>query len=242
MAKREITAKEAAKRLEAFGFKVGTDKDGKPIKPSWTAIDTFVKNNPKAKSVLKANKGAFVQRRSGFSNGGYNAQFNALKRSFDSGHITLQQFVERLKSISPVESTTYGTPEEDARIKAQAKAQGVTTLGQIDPAPDANLLSQLMTSNLGSLAGLAGAGASPTGIAMTANLGSVVAVPSQEVVPTGLSGLARVASVTPVIHVDVQVTGNALTMAQGSGNALIWNEVNTGTAPITPPGWQEVAA
>ena len=116
------------------------------------------------------------------------------------------------------------------------------TLGQIDPAPDANLLSQLMTSNLGSLAGLAGAGASPTGIAMTANLGSVVAVPSQEVVPTGLSGLARVASVTPVIHVDVQVTGNALTMAQGSGNALIWNEVNTGTAPLDPPGWQEVAA
>jgi hypothetical protein len=116
------------------------------------------------------------------------------------------------------------------------------TLGQIDPAPDANLLSQLMTSNLGSLAGLAGAGASPTGIAMSANLGSVVAVPGQEVVPTGLPGLARVASVTPIIHVDVQVTGNALTMAQGNGNALIWNEVNTGSAPLDPPGWQEVAA
>ena len=45
-----------------------------------------------------------------------------------------------------------------------------------------------------------------------------------------------------LIHVDVQVTGLSLTMNQGSGSALIWNEVNTGSAPITPPGWQEVAA
>ena len=94
------------------------------------------------------------------------------------------------------------------------------TLGQIDPAPDANLLSQLMTSNLGSLAGLAGATASPTGIAMTGALGTSAGVPGQTIVPTGI----------------------AMTMAQGNGNALIWNEVNTGTAPITPPGWQEVAA
>jgi len=50
------------------------------------------------------------------------------------------------------------------------------------------------------------------------------------------------ASVTAIVHVDVLVTGNALTMAQGSGSALIWNEVNTGSAPITPPGWREVAA
>ncbi|MAL47065.1 hypothetical protein [Hyphomonas sp.] len=116
------------------------------------------------------------------------------------------------------------------------------TLGQIDPAPDANLLSQLMTSNLGSLAGLAGATASPTGIAMTGALGTSAGVPGQTIVPTGIAMNNQLASVTPVIHIDVQVTGNALTMAQGSGNALIWNEVNTGTAPITPPGWQEVAA
>ena len=24
-------------------------------------------------------------------------------------------------------------------------------------------------------------------------------------------------------------------------NVLIWNEVNTGTAPVDPPGWQEVS-
>jgi hypothetical protein len=36
-------------------------------------------------------------------------------------------------------------------------------------------------------------------------------------------------------------SGNALTMATGSCYiTLIWNDVNTGTAPIVPPGWQEV--
>jgi len=116
------------------------------------------------------------------------------------------------------------------------------TLGQIDPAPDANLLSQLATMSTGTLGMQGDVPQDVTGIAMSAGLGSVVAVPGQEVLLTGLPALARVASVTPVIHVDVLLTGNALTMSQGSGNALIWNEVNTGTAPITPPGWQEVAA
>jgi len=116
------------------------------------------------------------------------------------------------------------------------------TLGQIDPAPDANLLSQLATMSTGTLGMQGDVPQDVTGIAMSAGLGSVVAVPAQEVDVTGLPALARVASVTPIIHVDVQLTGNALTMAQGSGSALIWNDVNTGTAPITPPGWQEVAA
>jgi len=116
------------------------------------------------------------------------------------------------------------------------------TLGAVDPAPDANLLSQLATMSTGTLGMQGDVPQNVTGIAMSAGLGSVVVVPGQEVPLTGLPALARVASVTAVIHVDVLLTGNALTMSQGSGNALIWNEVNTGTAPITPPGWQEVAA
>ena len=116
------------------------------------------------------------------------------------------------------------------------------TLGQVDPAPDANLLSQLATMSTGSLGMQGDVTPSVTGIAMTAALGNETIETKQLVNVTGIAGLARVASVTPVIHVDVLVTGNALTMAQGSGSALIWNEVNTGTAPITPPGWQEVAA
>lgn len=116
------------------------------------------------------------------------------------------------------------------------------TLGVVDPAPDAGVTGNFMIGATGQLGMQGDVPQDVTGIAMSAGLGSVVVVPGQEVPLTGLPGLARVASVTPIIHVDVLLTGNALTMAQGSGSALIWNEVNTGTAPITPPGWQEVAA
>jgi len=117
------------------------------------------------------------------------------------------------------------------------------TLGNVDPAPDANIIGEAMVANLGTAVGQAGAGATPSGIAMTAGLGTVTAVPGQEVPLTGLPAEARLSSAFNIlIHVDVPVTGLGLTMNQGSGSALIWNEVNTGSAPITPPGWQEVAA
>ena len=117
------------------------------------------------------------------------------------------------------------------------------TLGIVDPAPDASITGNLITANLGTAVGQAGAGATPSGIAMTAGLGTVTAVPGQEIVPTGFPLEARLSSAFVInIHVDIQVTGLGLTMNQGSGSALIWNEVNTGSAPITPPGWQEVAA
>ena len=117
-----------------------------------------------------------------------------------------------------------------------------TTLGVIDPAPDANITGNFMIGSLGQLGMQGDVSPSVTGISMTAALGNETIETKQLVDVTGIAGLARVASVTPIIHVDVLVTGNALTMAQGSGSALIWNDVNTGTAPITPPGWQEVAA
>jgi len=117
------------------------------------------------------------------------------------------------------------------------------TLGNVDPAPDANIIGEAMIANLGTAVGQAGAGATPSGIAMTAGLGTVTAVPGQEITPTGFPVEARLSSAFNIlIHVDVQVTGFGLTMNQGSGSALIWNEVNTGSAPLTPPGWQEVAA
>jgi hypothetical protein len=117
------------------------------------------------------------------------------------------------------------------------------TLGNADPAPDAMIIGEPMIASLGTAAGQAGAGATPSGIAMTAGLGTVTAVPSQEVPLTGIPAEVRLSSAfNIVIHVDIPVTGLSLTMGQGSGSALIWNEVDTGSAPITPPGWQEVAA
>ena len=116
------------------------------------------------------------------------------------------------------------------------------TLGNVDPAPDAMIIGEPMIANLGTALGLAGAGASPTGIAMTAGLGTAAGVPGQTIVPTGFSLNNQLASVSVAIHIDIQLTCLSLTMNQGSGSALIWNEVNTGSAPLDPPGWQEVAA
>ena len=116
------------------------------------------------------------------------------------------------------------------------------TLGQADPAPDANLLSQLMTGNLGALGMQGDVSPSLTGIAMSAALGNETIELNTPVDLTGIAMSASVATPVIVIDADVSITGFGLTMAQGSGSALIWNEVNTGSAPITPPGWQEVAA
>jgi hypothetical protein len=117
------------------------------------------------------------------------------------------------------------------------------TLGNVDPAPDANFTGLPMIASVGTALGQAGAGATPTGFAITAGLGTVTAVPGQEVPLTGLPLNNQLSSAFNVlIHVDVQVTGLDLTINQGSGSALIWNEVNTGSAPLDPPGWQEVAA
>ena len=116
------------------------------------------------------------------------------------------------------------------------------TLGNVDPAPDAMIIGEPMIANLGTALGLAGAGASPTGIAMTAGLGTAVGVPGQEIDVTGFPLNNQLAGVSVAIHIDIQLTGLSLTMNQGSGSALIWNEINTGSAPLTPPGWREVAA
>ena len=142
-------------------------------------------------------------------------------------------------------TSALGTPSEisgDASLTLNTLNVAQATLGVVDPAPDATVTGNFMIGALGQLGMQGDVSPSVTGISMTAALGNETIETKQLVDVTGIAGLARVASVTPIIHVDVLVTGNALTMAQGSGSALIWNEVNTGTAPITPPGWQEVAA
>ena len=131
----------------------------------------------------------------------------------------------------------------DATLTLNTLNVAQATLGNVDPAPDANIVGEPMVMAVGNALGLAGAGASPTGIALTAGLGTVTAVPGQEVPLTGIPAEVRLSSAFNIlIHVDVPVSGLSLTMNQGSANALIWNEVDTGSASITPPGWQEVAA
>ena len=80
------------------------------------------------------------------------------------------------------------------------------------------------------------------GQTMTATLGTAVGDLNTPIDVTGLALTAALNSVADVITTNVVFpTGNALTMSQGTGtNTLIWNAVDTGSAPTTPPGWQEV--
>ena len=60
--KREITARQAKKNLEPFGYKG-------PAR--WSSIDAFVKATPRAKMAVTADAGTFIQSEAlGFSNGG----------------------------------------------------------------------------------------------------------------------------------------------------------------------------
>jgi len=78
---------------------------------------------------------------------------------------------------------------------------------------------------------------------LSANLGT--AVLDANTIPniTGLTNLfTNVGTLTATGTGKVIPTGNLLTMGLGTAtNVLIWNEVNTGTAPVDPPGWQEVS-
>ena len=62
----------------------------------------------------------------------------------------------------------------------------------------------------------------------------------KKLVTTVLIGGA--AGVVIKIHTDATPTGFGLTCGLGAGSAIIWNEVDTGSAPIDPPGWVDVAA
>ena len=86
--------------------------------------------------------------------------------------------------------------------------------------------------------------ADPTyGQTMTVNLNSITVDLN---LPVDVTGFALTASLNSVANIEttnvVFPTGFGLTASLGTAtNVLIWNEVNTGTAPVNPPGWQEVS-
>jgi hypothetical protein len=142
-------------------------------------------------------------------------------------------------------TAALGSPTEitgDATIVANTLNVAQLTLGVVDPAPDAAVTGNFMIGALGSPTASISVLSAPTGLPLSAGLGSVTAVPSQEVLVTGIGMLSRVASVTAFTDVTATFTGFGLTMNLNSANALIWNEVPTGNAPIDPPGWLEVVA
>src|SRR5210317_1625725 len=139
--------------------------------------------------------------------------------------------------------------------------------GEVDPAPDANITGIEMTAtlddvvtqgdaNTGTITDIAwgeetwgqstwgnGSYFDATGYAQAAtiNLGTAVLDANTIAEVSGQELTMQENSVDEVTgNANVLVSGNALTMAQGSLRTLIWNQVNTGTAPVVPPGWQEV--
>ena len=142
-------------------------------------------------------------------------------------------------------TAALGSPTEvtgDATIVANTLNVAQLTLGQVDPAPDAAVTGNFMIGALGTLGFQGDVAPTVTGFALSAALGNETIDLNQQVNVTGNPLLARVASVSAFTDVTATFNGFGLTTTPGSGNALIWNDVNTGSAPIDPPGWREVVA
>ena len=115
--------------------------------------------------------------------------------------------------------------------------------GTVDPAPDAEVTGIGFEADLAVgtvIIGEANVVAVGEGIAAGLGLGTLDAVTLVDV--TGISMSADLGSITAKGFANVTLTGFGLTTALGTNKTLIWNQVDTGTAPVDPPGWQEVAA
>ena len=140
-------------------------------------------------------------------------------------------------------------PAPDAEATGQAMAMNLAPGNTFSIEGDANTGAGDTTMNWGnSTWGNSKWGngqyiADPTyGQTMTVNLNSVVVDLN---LPVDVTGFALTAALNSVANIEttnvVFPTGFGLTASVGTAtNVLIWNEVNTGTAPVDPPGWQEV--
>ena len=147
-----------------------------------------------------------------------------------------------VSGIGMTASVGSASIEADATITANTLSIAQVTLGVVDPAPDAMITGNFMIGALGTLEMQGDVTIVPTGIGMTSALASVTADAITLPTITGFAVTMALGDETIKIHTDVTPTGIALTCSLGAGSALIWNEVNTGSAPLDPPGWVEVAA
>jgi hypothetical protein len=113
--------------------------------------------------------------------------------------------------------------------------------GIVDPAPDATVTGIGFNASLAVgtvVAGNADVTVIGEGFAAGLGVGTLDAVTFADV--TGIELSANLGSVITTGNAKVIPTGIDLTMAEGTIRTLVWNQVNTGTAPLDPPGWQEV--
>ena len=113
--------------------------------------------------------------------------------------------------------------------------------GTLDPAPDAMLTGNAAAIALGNETITGTADLTITGEAATIALGTAVGDANTQVDITGFVLTAALGDETITGTATVDLTGFGLTFSLGTAtNVLIWNAVDTGSAPTTPPGWQEV--
>ena len=113
--------------------------------------------------------------------------------------------------------------------------------GTVDPSPDATVTGIGFSASLAVgtvIVGEANVTVTGTGFAAGLGLGTLDAVTFANV--TGIAMSANLGTVTAKGFANVSLTGIGLTMNLNSVNSLVWNEVNTGSAPLDPPGWVEV--
>ena len=109
--------------------------------------------------------------------------------------------------------------------------------GTVDPAPDADVTGIGFNASLAVgtvVIGEANVTVVGEGFAAGLGVGNLDAVTFADATGIGMS--ADLGSVTTVANAKVFPTGFGLTMAEGTNRTLVWNQVNTGTAPT----WTEV--
>ena len=170
--------------------------------------------------------------------------------------ITMSQGTTNLdaNTIAQVTSTSVGYWGYKSAWGNFAWGNGVTeTLAMsmlenfsgVDPEPDVSLTGNAIAAALaaGNTFDIVGdASLNLTGQPLTIAQGTAQLEALTQVDVTGFPLTATLNSVTEVTGTALVIpTGFELTNSLGTAtNILIWQEVNTGTAPVDPPGWQEI--
>ena len=124
----------------------------------------------------------------------------------------------------------------DANIDVTGEAMTAAE-GIVDPAPDATVTGIGFDASLAVgtvVIGEANVTVVGEGFAAGLGVGNLDAVTLVDL--TGISMSANIGSITAKGFANVSLTGLSLTMAEGTNRTLVWNQVNTGTAPT----WTEV--
>ena len=139
--------------------------------------------------------------------------------------------------LGTAQGFTDVTTEDVTGIGLNINLGSVVAFANVDVA----VTGQAMTMQENAPTVTADANVTATALPMTAALGTAVLDANTLVDLTGFGLTMQEGTATAPDSLAV-LTGISMTMAEGSVvGPVIWNPVPTGSAPIDPPGWKEVA-